>query len=306
MNKLDNMLVFNTIVEHKGLTAAAHHLNTSPATITSKLKALEQYYGVKLLNRTTRSMSLTDEGKKFYQLSCNALSHIDVMEEQFQNKSQRLSGNLRISATRDLGKNVIAPMVDEFIALHPDVVPHLILSDEVLSIHRYRLDAIFRYSHLVDSQLISRRLRASKRVLCASPDYLKRHGVPDSLKDLLNHRCIGSQHNEDMITRWQFFVDGELQSIAINPCRLSNDGEIIKRWAIDGHGIALKSWVDIRQDLKAGRLKIVLPSYLPDFSDGSKTADLHLIYPHRDFLPTRTRVFIEFVVNYFKKDNDSR
>lgn len=301
MDKLDNMRVFNAIVEHQGLTAAAKHLNTSPASITTKLKALEQHYGMKLLIRTTRSISLTDEGAKFYHLSRNALAHICDMEEQFQGQSDQLSGHLRISAPRDLGNNVIVPLIDEFLSLHPKVTPHLILSDDILSIQHNRLDATFRYSHLADSQLIARRLHASRRVLCAAPAYLKRYGSPIHPNELTNHSCIGSQQNKDEILRWNFIIDGDITPFPIVPCRFSNDGAVLKQWALKGHGIALKSMLDIHKEVESGELQIILESYSPDFTQSGKSADLHLIYPHRDYLPDRTRVFIDFVVEYFGK-----
>ncbi|MCY9855281.1 LysR family transcriptional regulator [Vibrio mediterranei] len=299
MDKFDNMRVFNTIVERQGLTAAARLLNTSPASITTKLKALEQHYGVKLLNRTTRSISLTEEGKKFYHLSKNALSHISHLEEEFQSKTEQLSGNLRISAPRDLGQSIINPLIDDFVNLNPKIVPHLILSDDILSIQRYQLDITFRYSHLEDSQLIARKIYPSRRVLCASPAYLDKYGCPSHPYDLTYHLCIGSQQNKGEVLRWYFTIEGKRRPIDIEPIRFSNDGSILKAWALAGHGIALKSMLDIQNEVHEGKLEVIMESYKPDFTLSGKNAELHLIYPHRDFLPNRTRAFIHFAIGYF-------
>ncbi|MFP2768466.1 LysR family transcriptional regulator [Oceanisphaera sp. KMM 10153] len=302
MNKLANMALFAAIVEHNGMAAAAKHLNTSPASVSTKLKALENHYGVKLLNRTTRTVRLTDEGEQFYQLSKATLKNIAEMENQMMSQQDVLRGNLRISAPRDLGKNVIAPMLDLFLDRHPELVPHLILSDDILPIHDSRLDVVFRYGHLDDSQLVSRRLRISRRVLCASPGYLERHGKPTVPEDLHQHQCLGLIRAGEQLTRWTFSTGQDKQHLTIQPGRLSNDGEVIKRWAIDGHGIALKSWVDVEKDAESGRLVVILQDYLQDFVLGvTDGADLSLIYPARLYLPARTRAFIDFSLDYFAR-----
>lgn len=300
MDKLTIMSMFMTIVEHQGLGAAARTLNVSPASVSTKLKALEAHYGVKLLNRTTRVLSLTDEGERFYQLCKSTLDHVQEMENAMFCDQVSLSGNLRISAPRDLGKNVIAPMLELFIDKHPKVSPHLILTDDVLSIYEHRLDVVFRYGHLEDSQLISRHLSTSRRVLCASPDYLVCYGVPKTPEDLSKHHCIGAMRSGEQLTRWTFYVNNEKQQILIHPSRLSNDGEMLKRWALDGKGIALKSWMDIEQEVAKGQLVVVLDDYLQNFTlDVKSGADLHLIYPSKDHMPSRTRAFVEFTTEYF-------
>lgn len=301
MDKLASMALFAAIVEHNGMAAAARHLDMSPASVSTKLKALEHHYGVKLLNRTTRTVHLTDEGEQFYQLSKATLQHIAEMENQMLSQQDVLRGNLRLSAPRDLGKNVIAPMLDRFLARHPALVPHLILSDDILPIHDSRLDVVFRYGHLEDSQLVSRRLRTSRRVLCASPAYLERNGRPAVPEELHQHQCLGLLRAGEQLTRWTFFAGKDKQHLAIQPSRLSNDGEMVKRWAIDGHGIVLKSWVDVEQDVESGRLVVILEDHLQDFApEVSDGADLHLVYPTRQHIPARTRAFIDFTLDYFR------
>ena len=302
MDKLENMRIFTAIVDKQGFSSAAEYLNTSPASVSNKLKALERHYGVKLLNRTTRTISLTFEGEQFYQLSKSSLKNIKKMEDLIFAKSESLSGVLRISATRDLGKNVVEPILDKFIKLHSGIIPHLILTDEVLPVYKYRLDVTFRYSHMEDSQLISRKLLSSRRILCASPRYLKQYGTPERPRDLLNHKCIGSLKKGEPITRWQFHNKQNDEIISIKPTRSSNDGEILKRWALAGHGIALKSWVDVKSDVEAGRLELVLEDYAHDFSNAAKEADLHLIYPYREHQPARTSAFINFVIRCFNSE----
>ncbi len=302
MDKLTNMALFVAIVDNNGLAAAAKSLNTSPATVSTKLKALEDYYGIRLLNRTTRTLNLTDEGEKFYQLSRTTLASVQDMENQILYKQAALSGNLRISAPRDLGKNMVAPMLERFLAINPDITPHLILTDEVLPVHDARLDVAFRYGHLEDSQLISRQLCSSRRVLCASPQYIKRFGQPKTPEDLQHHRCLGFLRAGEQLTRWSFHRNDKKTHLTISPSRLSNDGEMVKTWVLQGHGIAFKSLVDIAAEIKSGQLVIVLENYLQDFvSDVTDRSDLHLIYPDRHYIPARTRAFIDFTLEHFRK-----
>lgn len=302
MNKLANMELFVAIVEQQGLAAAAKSLNISAASVTIKLKELEQYYGVKLLQRTTRKIALTEAGEHFYQLSQQTLANIAELESSLLTEKTQFEGSIRISAPKDLGRQHLLPIVDKFLLKHPKVIPHITFSDTILGLYESKLDLVLRYGSLKDSQLISRKLIQNRRVLCASPNYLKQHGIPQIPDDLKHHRCLGMVRGNESLTRWSFYDNNMQQDALIKPARLSNDGGIIRQWATEGAGIALKSQLDIQADLASERLVTVLDNYHQSFhtTDLTSGSDLHLIYPNREHQPSRIKALIEEILIYFE------
>ncbi|AQP36213.1 LysR family transcriptional regulator [Vibrio anguillarum] len=303
MNKLLNMEVFVAIVEQQGLAAAAKAINMSAASVTLKLQELERHYGVKLLQRTTRKIALTEAGERFYPLCLQTLANITEVESSLFAEKTHLEGNIKISAPKDLGRQHLLPLLDSFLARHPKIVPQITFSDSVLGIYETKLDLVLRYGTLKDSQLVSRKLATSRRVLCASPAYLACHGQPTHPEDLKQHACLGMLRKSESLTRWSFLKGDVVQDILIKPSRLSNDGEVIRQWALEGAGIALKSQLDIQPDLNAGKLVLLLEDYRQSFSshDLATGSDLHLLYPNRDHQPSRIKILIEEIVRYFEK-----
>ncbi|CAM2772294.1 LysR family transcriptional regulator [Vibrio mytili] len=304
MDKFSDMTLFVSIVKHQGLAAAGRELGLSPATVTARLQSIEERYGIKLLNRSTRHVSLTDAGAMYHQACLNIIDSVKETENLLQTGVTEVRGALKISAPRDVGKKMISPMVSAFAERYPDVTPYLYLNDNLSNMAESGLDLVIRYGELSDSNLISRKLASSQRVLCASPEYLAKQGVPSSPQALARHRCLALVRGNEELKTWHFKDKNSQQAITVTPTRFSDDGEVIRQWALDGAGIALKSILDIQQDLKQKRLVTILDSYTKNFSALSQgaEADLHVIYQSRQYQPKRIRLFLDFLIEQFSND----
>ncbi|MEH6452936.1 MAG: LysR family transcriptional regulator [Psychromonas sp.] len=301
MDKFSDMAMFVSIVKYQGLAAAGRDLGLSPASMTARLQSLEDRYGVKLLNRSTRHLSLTDSGHLYYKASLEILDNVGQVENLIQNGVKEVKGTLKIVAPKDIGKQYILPIVSEFCKQYPDVVPHIHLQDKVSNIAESGLDVVIRYGELADSSLISRRLATSRRVLCASPDYLAKHGTPLVAEDLLNHDCLVMLRNNEELNTWHFQQGGKKSSVTITPKRLSNDGEVIRHWALEGMGIALKSVLDVQADIHNQNLVTVLDGYLKNFNGSMNvsSANLNAVYISKKYQPKRIRLFLDFLFERF-------
>lgn len=303
MTKFSEMTMFSTIIKHNSLAAAGREIGLSPASTTTKLKNLEAKLEVKLLNRSTSHISLTEAGELYYKASINILNDINAIENLVQNQSNGLKGSIKISAPKDVGKNYILPIINEFSRLYPDIKLYVYLDDKVTNIQESGMDIIIRYGELDDCNLISRRLAISKRVLCVSPEYIANHGEPLTPKELIDHQClvmINSNHKE--LNTWHFRKKGtsKKESISIEPVKLSDDGEIIRLWALEGMGIALKSLIDIKQDIHTGKLITILDKYIINFNASTEdTVNLNIIYLSRKFQPKRFELFLSFLFKEF-------
>ncbi|PKG82141.1 LysR family transcriptional regulator [Colwellia sp. 75C3] len=305
MDKLGDIDLFVRVIKNQGLAAAGREVGLSPARMTARINGLEERYGVRLLNRTTRQVSLTDEGRKFY-ISCERiLAEVEQAETSLQTGQTSFTGALHITAPSDLGQQHIAPVLSTFVEEHPGITPYLYLSDSVVDLVGNGFDLGIRYGNLKDSTLIARRLASNRRVLCASPDYLKRKGTPRLPEELTDHDCLTMVRMTEPLTTWYFQRTGENSSVSIKGARASNDGALIRRWTVEGAGIALKSYWDIADDLKAKRLVTIMDNYQYDFSrtGTSGGADLHVLYPNRKFISQRTTAFIDALKDYFYSVN---
>ncbi len=303
MDKFSDMSMFVAIVKRQGLAAAGRDLNLSPATMTARLQALEERYGVKLLNRSTRHVSLTDSGELYYKACIDILDNVSEAENLIRNGVKEVKGPLRIVAPKDIGKQYILPILNEFSELYPEVVPYLYLNDSLSNIAESGVDIVIRYGELADSSLISRRLTPSRRVLCASPDYLAKHGTPLKPQDLADHDCLVMLRSNEELKTWHFQEQDYKRSITVVPKRFSDDGEVIRYWALEGAGIALKSILDVQADIKNGRLVTMLNGYMKNFNTSTlaSSADLNVIYISKKYQPKRIRLFLDFL---FERFND--
>ena len=295
MDKLGDIDLFVRVIKNQGLAAAGREVGLSPARMTARINGLEERYGVRLLNRTTRQISLTDEGRKFYVACERILAEVEQAEISLQTGQTSFSGTLRITAPSDLGQQHIAPVLSGFVDKHPNIKPYLYLSDSVTDLVGDGFDLGIRFGTLEDSTLVARKLTSNRRVLCASPDYLKCKGIPTTPEALVLHDCLTMVRMAEPLTTWHFQSADEKRSISIKAARSSNDGALIRRWAIEGAGIALKSYWDVAADLEAKRLVTIMDNYQHGFSriGASVGADLHAVYPNRKFTPQRTIEFIK-------------
>jgi len=265
MNILKDMDLFVRVVHCDGLAAAGRELGMTPASVTMRIKNLEKHYQVKLLTRTTRSISLTESGRRFYEDSLQMLENISQVEHKLTSSRESISGPLRVTCTSDLGRQHIAPLIDEFIKDHPDVQPFLNLSDSVTDLTESNIDVAVRYGMSPDSQLVAQKIATGRRVLCASPDYLKRAGTPKLYTDLKDHQCLTMVQIKTPLSKWFFDTPEGEKSLVIKPARSC----------------------DCNPDYQSKGLSI--------------GADLFIAYPDRKYVPNRTREFIKALKHYFKE-----
>ncbi|PSU48060.1 LysR family transcriptional regulator [Photobacterium frigidiphilum] len=301
MDKFSDMAMFVSIVKHQGLAAAGRDLGLSPATMTARLQALEERYGVKLLNRSTRHVSLTDSGELYHKACIEILDNVSEAENLIQNGVKEVKGSLKIVAPKDIGKQYILPILSEFCKRYPDVVPYLYLDDHISNIAESGMDIVIRYGELADSSLISRRLSPSRRVLCASPEYLAKHGTPLKPQDLVNHDCLAMLRSNEELKTWHFQEKDKKNAITVVPKRFSDDGEVIRYWALEGVGIALKSVLDVQADINNLRLVTILNGYMKNFNTSMSvsSADLNVVYISKKYQPKRIRLFLDFLFERF-------
>lgn len=288
---LDNLALFLMIVEKGGLSAAGREMGLSPASVSERLAMLEAHYGASLLTRTTRAISLTDEGRVLVDGARRLLAEADELESRIRLGTQKISGPIRLSAPEDLGRSRIVPMLDRFLAGHPEVTIDLNLTDAFADLVSQGIDFAIRYGTLADSTLRAKTIGENRRVVCASPGYLERSGTPEHPDDLTRHDCIVMRFGANIDRTWSFRVGGEVHRVMVRGRRVANDGGLVRQWCCEGHGICLKSIWDIGQDLKAGRLVEILP----EFSAG-RTA-LQIVYPPTRIQPRRVRVLIDTIAS---------
>jgi len=304
MSKIDNMELFVQVVKAGGLAVAGRKIGLSPASMTARINALEQHYNTRLLNRTTRQISLTDAGKGFYDACLRVLVEVESAEALLLDDEETLSGQLRITATSDFGRQFVAPALSEFVNLNPNVTPYLHLTDGVNNLVEHGFDLGVRFGNLPDSNLVIRHLANNHRVLIASPDYIEKYGKPKQPKDLAKHRCLVMERLGEPLNEWRFHLEGSDQTIKVNQAFISNDGAIIRLWALAGAGIAYKSIWDVKRDLAAGKLLTILDKFVLGFqhSDNQKTG-LQFVYPNRQYLPRQVSEFIKFLQIQLSEEN---
>jgi len=289
------MEFFVLVARHGSLAAAARALDLTPPAATKRLAQLEARLGVRLVNRTTRSISLTAEGETYLAHATRILASIREMEDAVSSGRAAFRGLLRVNATLGFGRTAIAPIVSAFAQRYPQVEVQMEVTDRPVDLVENGFDLAIRFGALPDKRLAARRVMTNRRFLCASPLYLQRHGMPQRLADLAHHRCIVHRQNDEAHGVWRF-EGGE--AVKVHGALASNDGDIVLGWALDGHGILVRSEWDLAKYLESGRLKVVLPQYaLP-------SADLFVYYLSRRNLAARTRAFIDFLVEHFSQPSD--
>lgn len=291
MDNLKQLESFVSVVKHGSLSAAARQEGVVPAVMGRRLDALENRLGVKLLVRTTRSLSLTQEGGAFYEDCLRILGELAEAEAAVASGSARARGHLRISAPAGFGRRHVAPHAAAFQRQHPDIKVTLDLSDRLVDLVREPIDCAIRISDLSDSSLVAQRLAQNRRVVVASPAYLACYGIPYTLDDLAGHACLTL--GESQSRGWSFVVDGEPVNLRVTGMLECNDGAVLHDWALAGRGLAWRSLWEVKDDLSEGRLVTVLDRFSsPDYP-------VYAVVPQRKFLPLRVRYFIDYLKSVY-------
>lgn len=291
---LRNLSLFLQIVEKGSLTAAGREAGLSPTTVSERLAALETYYGVVLLNRTTRAISLTDEGRALVDGAKHVLGEVEDLESRIRLGAETLSGPVRVSAPSDIGQNVVSREIDRFLADHPAISIELMLSDGYVDIVGEGFDIALRFGPVTDSTLRVRSLGQFRRILCAAPDYLERRGTPKTPADLKDHNCILMRFGANLDNVWRFGPDALKQIVTARGDRIANDGALVRQWGLEGRGIMLKSETDVSADLKAGRLIELLADY------AAPPIPLQMLFPPSRAQPRRVRALADRLTKAFE------
>jgi DNA-binding transcriptional LysR family regulator len=288
---LDHFRQISTFVEviaRGSLSAAARAEGIAPAMIGRRLDALEARLGVKLLQRTTRKLALTDEGAAFLEDCQRILAELEEAEAAVSERSARATGHLVVSAPAGFGRQHVAPLVPSFLAEHREVSVNLNLSDRVVDVIGEGVDIAIRIASLTDSNLVGVKLADNHRVVVATPGYLKRHGTPQTLDDLGKHNCLaissqGSQRG------WTFRDHGKIVTLKVGGNMVCNDGAVLHDWAMAGRGLAWRSMWEVSSEIEAGLLVPVLEQY------AAPGSDIYAVFAQRRHLPLRIRVFVDFL-----------
>jgi len=286
---LADLEIFARVVTAGGMSAAGREMGLSPAVISKRIKRLEERLGTRLLQRTTRQLSLTEAGQGYYERVVAILASIDEAETFVTRRSNLARGTLRVSAPTSFGRLHIAPHLRPFLAANPDLVVHLELSDSFVDIVGEGYDVAIRIGELDDSSFVARRLAPNHRLLVATPGYLSAAGRPKTLTDLASHSLLS--HNTDT---WRLEGPDGLQLVRLRGPLRTNSSEVVREAVLAGIGIALRSTWDVGPELKDGRLEVVLPQWR-----ATRRVAVHAVYPTRRFLPQKVRVFVDWLAGLY-------
>jgi len=293
MENTSEMAVFVRVVETGNLSAAARELRLTPSAVSKLISRLEDRLGARLLNRTTRRVMLTEEGRAYYQRSTPILAAIDEAERAVADLHGVPRGLLKVNASTSFGQYHIVPLIPGFLARYPDLRLELTLSESIVNLIEEEVDVAVRIGQLPDSSLIARKLGTARRVVVASPAYLKRHGTPQTPDDLKHHNCL-RMSTATSLNQWEFQGPGEPQRIQVTGNFEANNGIALHRAAVDGIGLIRVGNFTVAADVRRGRLVPVLS----DFEPPSET-NIYAVYPHNRNLSAKVRAFVDMLADAF-------
>lgn len=283
-----------TIRDSGSLLGAARKLGVTPSAVTQRLQLLEKNLAIRLVDRTARRLRLTPEGELLCQRGGDLVQQFDALFDELQHQREGLVGSLKINAPLGFGRRYLTGIIADFQQAHPDIEVALTLSDQPLTETIDRFDVVVHIGELRLSNLVGYAVAPNARFLCASPAFLKRHGVPATPDDLPKLPCIVLRENNEDVSLWQFRRGQTTRNVRVSSMLSCNDGEVIRRWACAGRGIILRSEWDVADDLAAGRLVRLLPAWkAPD-------ANVIALTHNRTGLPVRIRHFTQYLQERFK------
>ena len=292
MEQNSEMAVYVAVVREAGFSAAARKLHLTPSAVSKQITRLEDRLGVRLLNRTTRRFSMTEEGETFFHRAVSILADIAETEAMISNRGGSPRGILRVSSSTTFGRLQIVPILPEFLASYPDIKLQLSLTDTVVDMVQEGFDVAIRIAELSDSSLVARRLGVDRRIVVAAPSYVEKHGLPKLPEDLSEHNCL-ILSTAQALSDWEFSQGGETRKIHVDGPFKANSGVAVHAATLAGIGIAqLASYVAV-PDLKAGRLISCLDEFV------TTQRPIYAVYPHRRHLSPKVRVFVNFLIDHF-------
>lgn len=284
------------VAQRGSLSAAARHEGIAPAMVSRRLDALEARLGVKLLQRTTRRLSLTPEGTAFVEDCQRVLRDLEDAESAVAARGAEATGHLRVTAPAGFGRKYVAPMVAAFVRGQPRVSVGLELADRIVDLLAEGMDCAVRFGEQADSSLVRVPLGESRRLVVAAPNYLERFGRPRHPRELARHRCLvlGDGAGSQGVQRgWNFEVDGAVHAMRVDGPLACNDGAVLHEWSLAGLGLTWRSLWEVGEDLAAGRLVTVLDDY------AAPPTRVYCVFPARKHLPLRLRTFVDYLKTAF-------
>jgi DNA-binding transcriptional LysR family regulator len=294
MDGFSDLNLFALVARHRNLAAAARELGVTPPAVSKRLAQLERRLGVRLMNRTTRRLSLTPEGELYLANGSRILDELQELEQLVTRSRAEPAGLLRVNASFGFGRARIAPAISDFVARFPSMKIQLHLTDRPMSLQEEGFDLGIRFGEVPDARVNARLLMKNRRIVCASPDYVKRHGMPLLPHDLTRHACIVLRENESAYGTWHFSRGKRVETVKVDGPLASNDGSAVLHWALEGRGVVVRSQWEIGEYLERGALVPLLVDWaLP-------RADIHAIYLERNQLSVKLRTFVDFLGEYLR------
>jgi DNA-binding transcriptional LysR family regulator len=298
MDRLTDIAIFIRVLDTGTISAAARSLGLTPAVASKRLISLEKHLGVRLLHRTTRRISATPEGIELASKGRPLIEDLEALTSGLTRSGKEVSGTLRMTAAVSFGHHYISPLLPTFLARHSRLQVQLNLTDEKRDLINDGFDLAIRITGaLQDSGLVARRLASNCRIMCASPEYLAKHGIPKTLADLAHHQCLLLGGFNGIEDRWDLIdKDGQKHSVKVSGQLESNLGDALRDAALSGLGISLHSTWHISKDLEQGKLIAVLPDYHMETS-------IYAVMPQRRLVPPRVRAFVDFLQEQMAEEN---
>jgi len=297
---MDNELalrLFVTVVEENSVSKGGARLNVPQSSASRLLTRLEENLGTRLLQRSTRSLQLTEAGKVYFERACQIVTALDEASAAVRDLSGTPSGLLRVTAPAGFARQYIAPHLVEFSTLYPEINLGLSLQDTVEDLVSLGYDVAIRFGALPDSGLVARNLAGSALVACASPAYLDQHGAPEKVADLAKRNCLCFRSNPGK-NSWSFTLGDQSQSVKVGGSMYSNNGDALMAAAMSGYGIVMQPSWTVQTALDSGQLVRVLPEH----QHGPASIPIHAVFAHKQHLPPKTRVFVEFMTRKIREN----
>jgi DNA-binding transcriptional LysR family regulator len=287
------LAAFVQVVDAKGFSAAAPALGLTPSAVSKLVTRLEARLGVRLLQRTTRALHLTADGEVFYGAARRIVADMESLERQIAGQSGTPQGPLRVTTSFAFAAHLLGPMIGVFLERYPQVQLDLLPTDRVVDIVEERIDVAIRIGRIADTSFLARKIGEDKRVICAAPSYLARHGTPRWPEDLLRHTCIVSRERP-YLNRWQFRVDGKMLELDVDGRIAVGDGELQLQLALQGLGIVRLTRLTFAHAVRDGALVPLLADFSAD-----EPVPIHAVYPHRRHLAPKVTAFVNFLIEKF-------
>ena len=290
-----SMRVFSAVAKNRSFSVAAKKLSISKAMVSKHIKSLENSLSVRLFNRTTRKLNLTDAGSSYYEKVNIILSEIDETESAISQLNSEPKGKLKVMAQPSFGAFHLSRALSLYLKKYTEVTVNLELSHRIPDLVEENIDLAFHVGELNDSMYVSRRIASARRVICASPEYIKKNGMPKKPEDLLNHNCLIYMPRNDM-GKWEFLDKGKRKKIKVTGDIQCNSGDALRVASIQSRGITQLPTYMVGLDIQAGRLQAVLEDFEPE------KQPIYAIYNHRKYISAKIKTFIDFIYNLYQPE----